>query len=113
MSHTITPTEALATAAKNVGGSTKLATLLGITASAVSQWDRVPAERVLDVEAATGVSRYQLRPDIYGEQPEHVLETLRGTVATEQAIGSVGMLTTEPDKPVTMVGKDLGKGRAN
>jgi TorA maturation chaperone TorD len=32
----------------------------------VSNWGRVPAERVLSVEAATGVARSVLRPDLYG-----------------------------------------------
>ena len=42
-----------------------LATGLGVTAGAVSQWDRVPAGRVLDVERLTGISRHDLRPDLY------------------------------------------------
>lgn len=36
-----------------------------ITPGAVSQWSRVPAERVLDVERVTGVPRHELRPDLY------------------------------------------------
>lgn len=40
-----------------------------LTLQAISQWDRVPAARVLDVEAVTGVSRHCLRPDIYGPAP--------------------------------------------
>ncbi len=47
------------------GGPVKLAAALGVTSSAVSQWKRVPPERVLAVEAATGVARHILRPDIY------------------------------------------------
>jgi DNA-binding transcriptional regulator YdaS (Cro superfamily) len=38
---------------------------LGITSGAVSQWDHVPAERVLEVERITGIPRHELRPDIY------------------------------------------------
>lgn len=44
---------------------------LGVTQGAVSHWIngrvRVPAERVLDIERATGgkVSRHDLRPDLY------------------------------------------------
>lgn len=47
------------------GRISRLALELGINAAAVSQWDRVPAERVLEVERITGVSRHDLRPDLY------------------------------------------------
>ncbi len=43
----------------------KVADALGITQGAVSQWRRVPAGRVLDVERVTGISRHVLRPDLY------------------------------------------------
>ena len=58
---------ALTTAIEIVEGTARLASLLGISSQAVSQWDRCPVERVLDVERATGgkVSRHELRPDIY------------------------------------------------
>jgi len=36
-----------------------------LSSQAISQWKRVPAERVLLVEAATGISRHDLRPDLY------------------------------------------------
>ena len=42
-----------------------IARALKITHGAVSQWESVPAERVLDVESVTGISRHDLRPDIY------------------------------------------------
>jgi DNA-binding transcriptional regulator YdaS (Cro superfamily) len=47
------------------GMRVKIARALGITHGAVSQWTRVPAERVLDVERVTGISRHVLRPDLY------------------------------------------------
>lgn len=45
-----------------------IAASMGIDLSTVSQWfrrGRVPAERVIDLEAITGVSRHVIRPDIY------------------------------------------------
>lgn len=54
------------------GRMTWLAGELGITHAAVWQWDRVPADRVLAVERATGIPRAELRPDLYGELPETV-----------------------------------------
>lgn len=48
-----------------LGGNTGIAARLGITSQAVSQWQRVPVERVLDMERATGIPRHELRPDIY------------------------------------------------
>ncbi len=44
-----------------------LASLSGLDKATMTRWDRgrVPAERVLDVERLTGISRHDLRPDIY------------------------------------------------
>jgi DNA-binding transcriptional regulator YdaS (Cro superfamily) len=57
--------EALARAKAAAGGASGLGRALGITKNAVLQWERVPSERVLSVERATGVSRHDLRPDLY------------------------------------------------
>ena len=46
-----------------------LAKELGITPGALSQWKRVPSERVLGVERLTGISRHELRADLYGQRP--------------------------------------------
>lgn len=64
--------EALNEAREAVGGSTGLSRALSgkITPQAVSQWKQVPADRTLDVERATGVSRHRLRPDLYPPEPE-------------------------------------------
>lgn len=58
-------TEALKRAVERVGGQAEFARLIGITAQAVSQWDEVPPLRVLSVERVSGVSRHELRPDLY------------------------------------------------
>lgn len=51
------------------GSVDELCRRLSVSRQALHQWKtrRVPAERVLDVERATGgqVSRHELRPDIY------------------------------------------------
>lgn len=49
------------------GGVTELARRLGIAQPSVSNWIKVPADRVAAVEAASGVSRMRLRPDLYTE----------------------------------------------
>lgn len=51
--------------ARAVIGASAIARELGITPQAVGQWERVPAGRVLEVERVTGVSRSDLRPDLY------------------------------------------------
>ncbi|MDX2144475.1 MAG: pyruvate, phosphate dikinase [Rhodospirillaceae bacterium] len=58
---------ALDHAISEAGGVAALARAINVTSQAISQWDRVPAERVLAVEAATAgkVTRGQLRPDLY------------------------------------------------
>jgi TorA maturation chaperone TorD len=56
-------------AIRAVGGVSELARRIGISQPSVSNWDRVPAERVVAVEAATGIARSVLRPDLYGEIP--------------------------------------------
>ncbi|MCU0807930.1 MAG: helix-turn-helix domain-containing protein [Candidatus Contendobacter sp.] len=51
------------------GGMKPLAQRLGVRYQAIQQWrrrGRPPAERCLEIERLTGVSRYELRPDIYG-----------------------------------------------
>lgn len=44
----------------------KIAEGLKLTTQAVYAWDRVPAERVVQVEQITGIPREELRPDIFG-----------------------------------------------
>jgi len=58
----------LSEAIQAAGGVSKLARRVGVSQPSVSNWDKVPAERVLLVEAATGVDRKVLRPDLYQER---------------------------------------------
>ncbi len=47
------------------GGPSALAKKLEIKPQAISQWKRIPAGRVIDVEKVTGIPREELRPDLY------------------------------------------------
>lgn len=50
------------------GGQTALAKRLNIKPQAVQQWKRIPAGRVLEVERITGISRHELRDDLYPQE---------------------------------------------
>ena len=52
-------------AIRAVGGVSELARRLGISQPSVSNWERVPVERVASVEEATGIDRALLRPDLF------------------------------------------------
>jgi TorA maturation chaperone TorD len=56
----------LSEAIRAAGGVSELARQIGISQPSVSNWSRVPAERVVVVETVTGVDRSVLRPDLYG-----------------------------------------------
>jgi TorA maturation chaperone TorD len=61
--------QGLEEAIRAAGGVGELARRIGISQPSVSNWERVPAERVASVEAATGVERRVLRPDLFDEKP--------------------------------------------
>jgi Uncharacterized protein conserved in bacteria, prophage-related len=69
MTTTPTPFEALKQAVAAAGSQCELARICEVSQPAVWKWlqssKRVPAEYVLRIETATGVSRHHLRPDIY------------------------------------------------
>jgi pyruvate kinase len=52
------------------GAVTRIATALGISTAAVSQWKRVPDDRVAEVARALGVPPESVRPDLGAEPPE-------------------------------------------
>lgn len=56
----------LSEAIRAAGGVSELARQIGISQPSVSNWIRIPAERVIAIEAVTGVDRATLRPDLYG-----------------------------------------------
>ena len=60
---------ALTAAIMKLGSAKKLARALKVSPQALSQWRRVPPLRVLAVEEISGVSRFDLRPDLYPSDP--------------------------------------------
>ena len=46
------------------GRASRLAAIIKVSPSAISMWEQVPAERVADVAAATGIPPEDLRPDL-------------------------------------------------
>jgi DNA-binding transcriptional regulator YdaS (Cro superfamily) len=66
-------------ALKKAGGYSGLAKYLGISRQRVHNWfmegGQVPAHFVIDVEKATGVSRYEIRPDVFGVDPRREISS--------------------------------------
>jgi TorA maturation chaperone TorD len=52
-------------AISTAGGVSELARRIGISQPSVSNWERIPADRVGAVAAATGIDREILRPDLF------------------------------------------------
>ncbi len=53
-------------AVRREGSLKRVAERLKVSRQAIQQWTSVPVKRVLMLEAMSGVSRYELRPDVYG-----------------------------------------------
>jgi TorA maturation chaperone TorD len=87
--------QGLEEAIRAVGGITELARRIGIAQPSVSNWSRVPARRVVSVEAATGVARAILRPDLYGQHLGQ-LDEAEAARAQEYAL-LARLLTRAPD----------------
>jgi TorA maturation chaperone TorD len=79
-----------------VGGVSELARRIGISQPSVTNWDRIPAERVLSVEAATGVARTVLRPDLFNGKPARNIDEVDTARGQEYALLSV-LLARSPD----------------
>jgi TorA maturation chaperone TorD len=86
----------LSEAIRAVGSVSELARQIGISQPSVSNWMRVPAERVIAVEAATGVDRSVLRPDLYGEVQTGAVDEVDAARAQEYAL-IAALLLRAPD----------------
>ncbi len=82
-------------AIRAAGGVSELARQISISQPSVSNWIRVPADRVVSVEAATGVDRAVLRPDLYSGNRMHIDE-VDAARAQEYALLAT-LLTRAPD----------------
>ena len=78
------------------GGMSELARRLGISQPSISDWQRIPAERVLSVEAATGVARTVLRPDLFGEEIDPAIDEVDAARSQEYALLAT-LLARSPD----------------
>src|ERR1700736_802799 len=83
----------LGEAIRAAGGVTELVRRIGISQPFVSNWSRVPADRVVAVEAATGVARAVLRPDLYAGTTDAVDDT---AVARAQEYALLAALLARP-----------------
>lgn len=69
------------------GGAPRLAHRLGLHAVSVAQWTFCPPQHVEAVEAASGVSRHDLRPDLYPRAGKARELTPEQSVAAHLAAG--------------------------
>jgi TorA maturation chaperone TorD len=90
------------------GGVTELARRIGVSQPSVSNWTRVPSERVVSVEAATGVPRQILRPDLYGDR-DAALDEIETARAREYAL--LAALLARP--PTTALLKQVARLRGD
>lgn len=88
--------QGLQEAIRAAGGVSELARRIGISQPSVSNWDRIPAERVLSVESATGVSRAILRPDLFGAYAAGNVDDVDAARAQEYALLAT-LLARAPD----------------
>jgi len=81
-------------AISEAGSGVALAKIAGVTPMAVSYWKvrGVPAHQVLTIESATGVSRHELRPDLYPEASPTLNANLRKNPPIGQSIEDAGTL---------------------
>jgi TorA maturation chaperone TorD len=101
------------------GGIAQLARKIGISQPSVSNWIRVPAQRVVAVEAVTGVPRNDLRPDLYSEQAAAAAEPDAVDAARAQEYALLATLLSAPpskrllDQLARLTGDATPLGRAH
>jgi len=83
-------------AIRAAGGVGALARKIGISQPSLSNWSRVPAERVLSVAELTGIDRAVLRPDLYGVPDVEAVGEVDAARAREYGLLSV-LLRRTPD----------------
>ena len=88
--------QGLEVAIRAAGSVGELARRLGISPPSVSNWDRIPAERVLSVEAVTGVARSVLRADLFDDQAGRIVDETDVARAQEYALLAT-LLARGPD----------------
>ena len=90
--------QGLTEAIRAVGGVSELARRIGISQPSVSNWNRIPADRVVLVEKETGVARQVLRPDLFSEDKRVAgdIDEIDSARANEYAL-LAGLLARAPD----------------
>lgn len=70
--------KALDRASEAIGTACILASKLGVSKSAISKWksrNRIPSRRVLPIFKLTGVTPHELRPDLYPNPSDGLMDT--------------------------------------
>ena len=82
-----------------VGGISELARKIGIAQPSVSNWSRVPAERVSAVAEITGIDRAELRPDLFASsaKTKNAIDETDAARSQEYAL-LAALLARAPDK---------------
>jgi TorA maturation chaperone TorD/DNA-binding transcriptional regulator YdaS (Cro superfamily) len=88
--------QGLQEAIRAVGGVSELARRLGISQPSVSNWERIPAERVATVESVTGINRAILRPDLFIAESSGELSEVDAGRAQEYGL-LAALLARAPD----------------
>ena len=88
--------QGLEEAIRAVGGVSELARRIGISQPSVSNWDRIPAERVVSIESITGINRAILRPDLFAAEATGDADEVNVARAQEYAL-LAALLARAPD----------------